>query len=198
MEVAKQYSKDYWDGDRKYGYGGYKYDGRWKPVAEAMVKEYGLESDDIILDIGCGKGFLLYDFTQIFIAPDIYGIDASTYAICDAEHHFIKYEYPDSWFAVSPATNLPFTKDSFDFVYSINVFHNLTAPDLKKSIQEMMRVSKADARRYICVESYRNEQEKFNLQCWALTCEQFHSPDDWKWLLNEYGYSGDMEFVYFT
>lgn len=196
-EVAKRFGYDYWDGDRKYGYGGYRYDGRWRPVAEAMIERYGLKSHDSILDIGCGKGFLLYEFTQCISTPDIYGIDISPYAIAEAKDHILKRGYANHWFITAPATKIPFQDHAFDFVYSINTFHNLGADDLKKAVQEMMRVAKPGTPKYICVESYRNEQEKCNMLNWQLTCESFHRPEDWKFLLSEWGYDGDIEFIFF-
>ena len=183
MRVAKQYSKDYWDGDRKYGYGGYKYDGRWKPVAEAMVKHYRLDNQSYILDIGCGKGFLLKEFVNQHTT----GLDCSDYALDSASNQGQMY--------LGSATELPFRNDAFTLTYSINVFHNLNYKDLKLAIKEMMRVSKD--KRYICVESYHTEEELCNLQAWALTCQSFYTPDDWHNILEENGYSGDVEFIYF-
>ena len=63
MLKAKEYEFDYWDGDRRYGYGGYKYDGRWKVVAEQLIEIYDLQSNAKILDIGCGKAFLLFEIS---------------------------------------------------------------------------------------------------------------------------------------
>ena len=135
-EVAIQFGKDYWDGDRKYGYGGYKYDGRWRKVAEAMARHYGLKSGDKVLDVGCGKGFLLYEFTQVVPGIEITGIDISSYAIENAKAEvkpFLKN---------SNATNLPFPDHSFDFVVSITTLHNLYNYDLQKALQEIERVGK--------------------------------------------------------
>ena len=189
-EVAKQWGEEYWDGDRKYGYGGYHYDGRWMRVAQKMAVHYDLNPMDRILDIGCGKGHLLYEFGLLLPSVEASGVDISQYA-----HHHAKEGVAHFY---NSCTSLPYEDDSQDFVYSINVFHNLGARELKRAVEEMNRVAKPGASKYICVESYRNEQEKFNLQCWALTCEQFHNPDDWKWLLHEYGYDGDIEFIYFV
>src|SRR5207244_3156982 len=80
-EVALKWGKDYWDGDRRYGYGGYRYDSRWRPVAQAMVDHYGLKPGSRVLDVGCGKGFLLYEFTQVLPGVQVAGIDLSSYAI---------------------------------------------------------------------------------------------------------------------
>lgn len=191
MRVAKQYGEDYWDGDRKYGYGGYKYDGRWKPVAEAMVKHYGLRFGDKILDIGCGKGALLGEFEDLRFQAK--GMDISQYALEELEKQFPRCR---AYFNEGSCAKLNWNDKIFAFVYSINVFHNLGYSDLKQAIREMVRVSKD--KRYLCVESYRTEEELCNLQCWALTCQSFYSPDDWKCILDDNGYSGDVEFITFS
>lgn len=200
MRIASQYGKDYWDGDRKYGYGGYTYDGRWKPVAEEMTRHYSLNTDDYILDIGCGKGFLLSEFTRMGYCT--HGLDISPYAICDAELHVQNeavnkgtiYEVQPGY-EVQSATRLPYADKCSDFVYSINVLHNLNYQDLKKAISCIARVMQDKA--WICVESFRSEEEKCNLLNWALTCQSYYSPDDWKNILTDNGYNGDVGFVYF-
>lgn len=186
MRVAAQYDKDYWDGDRKYGYGGMKYDGRYKPVAAAMAEHYDLKNGDSVLDIGCGKGFLLHDLNEDF-GMDVYGLDISEYANEQAQFH--------GGFSVQSCTSLPYRNAAFDFTYSINTFHNLGYADLKLAIREMVRVSRDKS--YICVESYRNEEELCHLQGWALTCKSFYTPDDWMNILSDNGYKGDLECIFF-
>lgn len=188
-EVAKQWGKDYWDGDRQYGYGGYRYDGRWRAVAEQMVKYYGLTSQSRILDIGCGKAHLLYEFTQVLPGVRISGIDISDYAIQHAKEEVKPY------LKTATATDLPFSDHAFDFVYSLNVFHNFPVYDLQAAVKEMMRVGKQQS--YLCVESYRNEREKVNLLYWQLTCASFYSTKEWQWLLREWGYQGDVGYIFF-
>ena len=126
-EVAIKYGKDYWDGERQYGYGGYSYDGRWHPVAEAMVNHYGLKPGDRILDIGCGKGYLLYEFTQILPGIEIAGIDISKYAIENAK------EEVNPYLTVGNATSLPYEDDYFDDIISITTLHNLRNFELFES-----------------------------------------------------------------
>jgi protein-L-isoaspartate(D-aspartate) O-methyltransferase len=183
MRVARKFDFDYWDGDRRYGYGGYKYDGRWKPIAEAMVKHYGLDNQSYVLDIGCGKGFLLKEFVNHHTT----GLDCSAYALDSASNQAQMY--------LGSSTELPFGHAAFTLTYSINVFHNLNYSDLKRAIREMMRVSRD--KRYICVESYRNEEELTNLQAWQLTCLSYYSRDDWHNILEDNGYTGDLELIYF-
>jgi SAM-dependent methyltransferase len=186
---ARQWGKDYWDGDRKVGYGGMRYDGRWRVVAEAMSRQYGLKAGDRILDVGCGKGFLLYDFTQAVPGIEVCGLDISEYAIEHAK------EEVKPQLRVGRAQSLPFADGSFDLVLSINTLHNLYCYDLDQALREMQRVGRRH--RYLCVESYRTEEEKVNLLYWQLTCEGFYTPEEWAWWFALCGYTGDWSFIYF-
>ena len=188
--LAKKWDFDYWDGDRKICYGGYRYmEGRWEKVALAMVEHYGIKPGDKILDVGCGKGFLLYDFTKVVPDLELQGIDISEYAIANA-----KEEIKDR-LQVGNATSLPYPDNYFDFVFSITTLHNLHCYDLDKALREIERVSKKD--KYICVESYRNEEEKANLLYWQVTCEAFNTPEEWDWWFKQTGYTGDHSLIYF-
>jgi SAM-dependent methyltransferase len=188
-EVALQWAEGYWDGDRKHGYGGYHYDGRWRAVAEGMAAHYDLQKDARILDVGCGKGYLLYEFTQILPNCKVNGVDISKYALANAKDEIQPYLHEAN------ATTLPFNDDEFDFVYSINTLHNLYIQDLFSSLSEMSRVGRKH--RYLTVESYRNEREKVNLLYWQLTCRAFHSPAEWQWVFEKSKYQGDYGFIYF-
>ena len=188
-EVARRYGFDYWDGDRKYGYGGYSYDGRWAVVAKALVEHYKLPADARILDVGCGKGFLLYEFKKLLPGAVVTGIDISDHALQGAKEEvkpfLCKRRAQDPY---------PFADKEFDLVFSNTTLHNLQVFDLKQALREIERVGK---NKYICVESYRDVRELFNLQCWALTCEMFFTPGEWVWFYQECGYQGDHEFIYF-
>lgn len=189
-ERAKKWGFDYWDGDRRINYGGYKYmPGRWEKVAKAMADHYGIKPGDKILDVGCGKGFLLYDFTLVVPGVEVYGIDISQYAIDNS-----KEEVRDR-LQVGSATKLPWPDKHFDLVYSLNTLHNLHAYDLDPALREIERVGKKN--KYICVESYRNEVEKANLLYWQVTCEAFNTPEEWEWWFKQTGYTGDHSFIYF-
>ena len=188
--LAKQWGFDYWDGDRKICYGGYRYmEGRWEKVARAMVEKYSIKPGDRILDVGCGKGFLLYDFTKVVPDLELHGIDISEYAIANA-----KEEIKDR-LQVGNATSLPYPDNYFDFVFSITTLHNFHCYDLDKALREIERVSKKN--KYICVESYRNEDEKANLLYWQVTCEAFNTPEEWEWWFKQTGYTGDHSLIYF-
>lgn len=189
-ELAKQWGYDYWDGDRRINYGGYHYmPGRWEKVALAMVEYYKLKPGDKILDVGCGKGFLLYDFAQVLPGLELHGIDISRYAI---EH--AKPEIADR-LQVANATALPYPENYFDLIYSINTLHTLYNYELDKALREIQRVGKRH--KYICVESYRTEVEKTNLLYWQVTCEAFCTPLEWEWWFKQAGYTGDHSFIYF-
>ena len=189
MMRAKEYEFDYWDGDRRFGYGGYKYDGRWKVVAEALIKLHGLQDGVKILDVGCGKGFLLHEFKQLLPNSEVVGFDVSKHGIKDAPEairpHLFNYRAQDAY---------PFGDKHFDLVVSVGVLHNLRIFELKTALEEVERVGK---NKYVMVESYRDEAELFNLQCWALTCESFFDTAEWIWLYTHLGYTGDYEFIYF-
>lgn len=189
-ELAKKFAYDYWDGDRKTGYGGYSYDGRWRKVADAIVSHYGIKPGDRILDVGCGKAFLLYDIMQAVPGVTVTGIDISEYAL---EHAPAEVK---PFLKLAHARSLPFADDAFDLVISINTLHNLFCFELYDALKEIERVCK-NGKKYICVESYRNEVEKANLLYWQLTCETFATPEEWEWWFKHTGYSGDHSFIYF-
>lgn len=188
-KIAKQFEYDYWDGNRKYGYGGYRYDGRWLSVAQAMAAHYEIKAGDRILDVGCGKAFLLWEFTQAVPGVEVAGIDISQYAVKNAKEEMRPF------LRVGHAKELPYETDAFDLVISLNTLHNLKIFDLFDAMKEIERVGRRH--KFICVESYRNEEEKVNLLYWQLTCESFYSPEEWEWIFSRTGYSGDHGFIYF-
>jgi len=188
-ELAVKFDYDYWDGSRETGYGGYKYDGRWRKVADAMVAEYGIKPGMRILDVGSGKGFLLHDFMESVPGVEVTGLEISRYGI---EHSM---ESLKGKLVEGTAARLPFPDKHFDLVVSINTLHNLYNYDLDSAFREIERVGKGA--KYICVETYRNEREKINLMYWQLTCRAFCTPDEWNWWFKQTGYTGDHEFIWF-
>jgi 2-polyprenyl-3-methyl-5-hydroxy-6-metoxy-1,4-benzoquinol methylase len=188
-EVASRFGQEYWDGERQYGYGGYRYDGRWKPIAQRMADHYGLKPGMRILDVGAGKGFLLHEFAQIVPGLQVTGIDISAYAIENSK------EEVRSNLSVGNATALPFGDGEFDLVISLGTLHNLGLEDLWSAVGEIERVGRKN--KYIMIESYRNQREKANLLYWQLTCKSFYSVEDWEWLYRKIGYTGDYGFIFF-
>ncbi|VEN74519.1 conserved hypothetical protein [Candidatus Desulfarcum epimagneticum] len=190
MRKAKEYEFDYWDGDRRFGYGGYQYiDDRWKKVAQPLIDIYDLKPGSKILDVGCGKAYLLYELKQLFPDAETVGFDISRHGINDA-----KKEIKENLFLYKAQDKYPWGDHYFDLVVSIGCVHNLRIFELENAVKEIERVGK---NKYIMVESYRNELEQFNLQCWALTAESFFDTAEWIWLYNHFGYTGDYEFIYF-
>jgi SAM-dependent methyltransferase len=190
MMKAKEYEYDYWDGDRRYGYGGYRYmPGRWKPVAEALIQEYNLKSGDSVLDVGCGKTFLLYEMQLLMPELKLAGFDISIHGLNEKNANFkgdvFRYRAQDAY---------PFGDKEFDLVISLGCLHNLRIFELKSALSEIERVGK---QKYVMLESYRNELEMFNLECWALTAESLFDTAEWIWLYRHFGYTGDFEFIYF-
>ena len=190
MIKAKQYEYDYWDGDRRYGYGGYKYmPGHWKPVAESLIENYKLDNDSSVLDVGCGKAYLLYEMKLILPGLRVVGLDISNHGLSDS-----RPEIRDNLFIARAQDPYKFNDNEFDLVISLGCLHNLRIFELQIALSEIERVGKQG---YIMLESYRNEQEQFNLQCWALTCESFFDHEEWPWIYNHFGFTGDYEFIYF-
>jgi len=183
IKLAKQFGKDFFDGDRKCGYGGYKYDGRWKAAVEQMRQHYNLPDNASVLDVGCGKGFMLHDFKEIMPGCSVAGLDVSEYAIENSMptvKQFLK---------VASAEKLPCPDKSFDLVISINSIHNLPLEACKTALVEIERVSRGGS--FITVDAWRNEQEHEDLLKWVLTAETYMHVDDWKKLFDQIGFSGD-------
>ena len=190
MKIAKQYGFDYWDGDRRFGYGGYKYmQGRWAKVAQQLIDLYGLRAGSKILDVGCGKGFLLYEIQLLQPGVEIHGFDISQYGL-ENTHPDLKAKL----FIHRAQETFPFQDNFFDLVISLGTLHNLHIFELEVAVSEIERVGKQG---YIMVESFRNELEMFNLECWALTAESLMDVDEWKWIYDRFGFTGDYEFIFF-
>ena len=182
--IARQFGKDFFDGDRRYGYGGYSYHSRfWQPVIPMFKEFYNLTGESKILDVGCGKGFMLYDFSRLIPGITLAGIDISEYAVANTKEEikpFVK---------VSDARELPFEDDSFDLVISITTVHNLEREDCKKALQELERVSAGG--KFVTVDAYFNDDEKKRMDMWNLTALTYMQTDEWKEFFKEAGYTGD-------
>jgi SAM-dependent methyltransferase len=181
--LAKQFGRDFFDGERRHGYGGYRYDGRWLPVAQRLVEYYKLGPDSRILDVGAAKGFLLHDFLQVLPDATVRGIDVSTYAKENA------HAGTGPLIDIGSADKLPYPDKSFDLVISINSIHNLPLDRCKQALREMERVSRAH--KFVTIDAWRTEEEHERLLDWILTAETYMSVEDWVTLFKEVGYTGD-------
>jgi ubiquinone/menaquinone biosynthesis C-methylase UbiE len=190
MRVAGEYGADYWDGDRRYGYGGYSYrSGYWAGPASELIKTYGLGPGSSVLDVGCGKAFLLHELLLAEPKLSVAGLEISPHALAGATDLVRPHlSFGDA------RRPLPWPDQSVDLVISLAVLHNFRLPEVTTALAEIQRVGR---QAFVMVESYRNEQELFNLECWALTCRTFLSVDDWLWLFENTGYLGDYEFIFF-
>jgi ubiquinone/menaquinone biosynthesis C-methylase UbiE len=183
VAIARQFGREYWDGDRKYGYGGYRYDGRWRKVARDLIEHFGLKAGMRVLDVGCGKGFLVKDLMLECPGLEAFGLDISRYALLHCEKEVAGRLHLGS------AEDLPFPERAFDCVVSINTIHNLPRPRALRALQEIERLS--PGRAYVQVDSYRTPEQKALFEDWVLTAEFHDYPAGWKKLFAEAGYTGD-------
>jgi cyclopropane fatty-acyl-phospholipid synthase-like methyltransferase len=184
---AREFGAEYFDGPRQYGYGGYKYDGRWIPVAKEIIKHYGLHPGMKVLDIGCAKGFLVKDLSNCLPGLEAIGIDVSEYALNNCETEVYDKLY------LGDARELCFSDRYFDLVLSINTLHNLSRADLIKALKEISRVSKG--RSFIQIDAYENEKQKAACEAWILTAKFHGYPEDWYKVFEEAGYTGDYDWT---
>jgi ubiquinone/menaquinone biosynthesis C-methylase UbiE len=182
-QVALQYGKDYFDGSRNHGYGGYRYDGRWVSVAETFIAHWGLKPGDRVLDIGCAKGFLVKDFLKVCPEIEVFGIDISEYALMNCEPEVVGRLH------LGNALKLPFPDGSFTAAISLNTLHNLERQQCIEAIKEMQRV--APGKGYIQVDAYRTEEEEHIFEKWVLTAKTHGYPHQWLKIFEEAGYTGD-------
>jgi len=183
--IARKFGKDFFDGDRKHGYGGFRYLPKfWQPVIPTFQQHFGLTADSSVLDVGCGKGFMMYDMVKLIPGIQVKGIDISEYAIqntIDSIENFVQ---------IANAKELPFEDNSFDVVISINTVHNLNREECGKALQEIERVSRG--RSFITVDAYHDDDEKEAMLSWNLTGKTIMHVDEWKNFFSEVGYTGDF------
>jgi len=191
IRISREYSEMYFDGAREYGYGGYRYDGRWVAIAEDMISHWGLKPGMRVLDVGCAKGFLVKDFMIACPGIEAFGLDISEYALMNSEPEVIGRLH------LGNCLKLPFPEDSFDAVICLNTIHNLTLNDCIQAIEEIERVSKK-SQAYIQVDSYRTPEEKEIFEDWVLTAFTHDYPDGWKKIFNKAGYTGDFYWTFIT
>jgi SAM-dependent methyltransferase len=186
--VARSFGKEFFDGERRTGYGGYSYHPRyWQPVVPDFVSRYGLNAASRILDIGCAKGFMLHDFRILVPGIRVAGVDVSEYAISNA------VEDVKPFLRVGDARSLPFEDGSFDLAISITTLHNLEREEIRQALGEIRRVAR---RSFITVDAYRDGAEKERMLAWNLTARTIMHVEEWKRFLEECGYEGD--YYWFT
>lgn len=182
--LARKFGKEFFDGDRSHGYGGFNYFPRfWQPVIPTFQKHWTLTSESSVLDVGCAKGFMLHDFAELIPGVKVKGIDISEYAIENAIEDMRPHV------KVASAVELPFPDKYFDVVISVTTVHNLEGDDLIRALQEIERVARRGS--FITVDAYRDDQEKERMNAWNLTAKTVLHVNEWKSLFNEAGYTGD-------
>ena len=187
VRISKEYGELYFDGPREYGYGGYRYDGRWQPVARDIVEHFGLAAGSRILDVGCAKGFLVKDLLSACPGLEAFGLDISDYALMNCEPEVIGRLH------LGTAEKLPFPDGSFDAVICLNTIHNLPRERCTTALQEIERL--APGKGFVTVDSYRTEEQRDLFVEWVLTAEHHDFPDGWIALFDEAGYTGDYNWT---
>lgn len=183
IATSRRYGQAYFDGPREVGYGGYRYDGRWIPIAEDIVAHFGLGAGSRVLDVGCAKGFLVKDLLKVCPGIEAFGIDISEYALMNCEPEVVGRLH------LGDCRHLPFPDRSFDAVISINTVHNVPRKDCIRAVREIERL--APGRGYVQVDSYRTREERDVFLSWVLTAKTHYDPAGWKRLFGEAGYTGD-------
>jgi SAM-dependent methyltransferase len=187
IRIAREYGREYFDGARDTGYGGYSYDGRWVAIAEDMVAHWRLKPGDRVLDVGCAKGFLVKDLMKVCLGLEAFGLDISEYALLHCEPEVVGRLH------LGNCIRMPFPDNSFAAVIAINVVHNLVRPECVTAVREVERL--APGRGYIQVDSYRTREERDIFLSWVLTAKTHYDPAGWRQLLAEAGYTGDYSWT---
>ena len=183
IAAAREYGENYFDGPREYGYGGYRYDGRWIPVSHDIVAHFNLRPGMRVLDVGCAKGFLVKDLMKVCPGLEVFGLDISYYALMHCELEVVGRLH------LGTVERLPFPDRSFDCVLSINTVHDLPRSRALRALQEIERVS--GGRAFVQVDSFYTREQKEIFESWVLTAQYYDFPEGWKKLFREASYSGD-------
>jgi len=182
--IARRFGREFFDGDRAQGYGGFSYNARfWQPVVPTFQRHFSLKTGDSVLDVGCAKGFMMHDMAELIPGLVVKGVDISEYAIAHA--------MPDMQphVQVANATKLPFPDKSFDVVISVNTVHNLIREECAQALREIERVARRGA--FVTVDAYRDEAEQRRMEAWNLTARTMMHVDEWKAFFSSVGYTGD-------
>ena len=181
---AWELGKEYYDGSRLNGYGGFKYDGRWLNMLPKAITKYKLNNTSKVLDLGCKKGFLLKDLNILLPGIKSYGIENHPYALKKAvkcNSKLIQSEY----------YNIPFKDKYFDFVIAFTSLYMQNLGDVIKSLKEIERVSKNS---YVVLASGENDEERNKFYKWTLIGTTILLQSEWKTLFKEIKFTGDYYF----
>ncbi len=187
--ISTQRDQNFFDGDRNFGYGGFKYDGRWKKIAEKIIKRYNLNKDSKILQINCEKGFFIYDFVSLIPEINIYGLETSKYAYDNSMNAEIKKKIQH----VNDYRKLNFDDNFFDFILCIGAVYTLNLADIITFLKEIVRIGKKDS--FINLASYESENDYWLMRDWSLLGTTILKKKDWKKILEYTKYKGDYSFT---
>lgn len=184
---ASYRGKEFFDGDRNNGYGGYRYDGRWKPVAEDIIQTYKLTNESSVLQLKCEKGFLLHEIKALLPHARIIGTETSDYAMATSMDSIRDHVI------CADEKNLPFQDHSFDLVLGIGVVYAQNIEGAISILKEVTRVSKGHS--FITLGSYRTPEEERLFRYWTLLGSTLLSEDEWVEVLKHSEYDGDYKFM---
>ena len=186
----QKFGKKYFDGKREHGYGGYYYNPMFfRKITKKIIKHYKIKNGDKILDIGCAKGFMMYEFKKFLPKSKIYGLDISRYCKINAVPSIKKN------IKIGSCTKIPFEDSFFDFVISISTIHNLSKSKIPIAIKEINRVKKDKS--FIRVKGYKNLREKKFIEEWNLVAKSNLSIKEWLSIFKKTNYDGDYDFAKF-
>lgn len=185
--TAFELGREYYDGARENGYGGYRYDGRWKLIIPVLIQRYGLTSSSHILEVGCKKGFFLHDLKQMLPGITVRGVENHLYPLENGMES-IKADVQ-----LASYQALPFLDRSFDFVMAFASIYMLNLRDVMAAIREIQRVSKGKS--YITVGAYRTKEERDLFHDWTVLGSTVLHVDEWLEVFRHCGYTGDYYFT---
>ena len=186
----KKFGKEYFDSKREYGYGGYYYNKKFfRRIAKAFISHYKLNNNSKILDVGCAKGFLMYDIKYFLPKAEVRGIDISKYCKQKSIKSVKKY------IKVASCDKIPFKENYFDFVVSISTIHNLAEKKIPKAFKELLRVGKKKF--FVRLKAHENFKEKKFIDDWNIVAKSNLSKKQWLKLFKRVKYKGDYDFSKF-
>ena len=181
---AWELSKEYYDGKRINGYGGFKYDGRWQKLLPKIIRKYKIKKESKFLDLGSKKGFLLKDLNILIPGIKSYGIENHKYPLknkINCKSKLILSEY----------YNIPFRDKYFDFLIAFNSVYMQNLGDVIKTLKEIERVSKKS---FVVLASGETDKERIKFYKWTLIGTTILLKKEWKILFKKIKFNGDYFF----